>query len=92
VQGGNAVPPLFDRQFERSQLSGLLKAAPTNITVVLGPRSSGKTALLLDMLGEETFAAIINCRSFRSATPDSFVRVSWQNIVALHVGIQVGQH
>lgn len=41
---------MFDRAAERDALETYLARSPTTILVVLGPRSSGKTALLQDVL------------------------------------------
>ena len=40
----------FDREAERKQLETYLKRPPATILVLLGPRSSGKTALLQEVL------------------------------------------
>ena len=43
-------PSFFDREAERNALQSYLRTTPTTIQVLLGPRCSGQTALLQEVL------------------------------------------
>ena len=50
------APRFFGREAESNALKTHLQASPTTILVVLGPRSSGKTALLKAVLSDSVAA------------------------------------
>ena len=50
VLQGDLVTPLFDRESEQQLLQKRLMAKPENILLILGPRSSGKTCLLQEVI------------------------------------------
>ena len=64
VLQGDFVTPLFDRESEQHLLWKRLTAKPENILLILGPRSSGKTRLLQEvMLGLDAPVSWISGRS-----------------------------
>ena len=72
-----AAKTFFNRAEELNRLQRLLSSPPcsTGITVVIGPPSCGKTALVqhyLEGLKQPQPAIYIDCRSEAVSTPDSF--------------------
>ncbi len=64
---------LFNRQHEIQQLESFCMRNPTDILVVLGPRSCGKTAILKSTFAGKKNALYIDCRSIDASSPATFV-------------------
>jgi ABC-type cobalamin/Fe3+-siderophores transport system ATPase subunit len=59
----------------------MFKKQPASITVVLGPRSCGKTTLLKSLLKETPHAVFIDCREIDASTPATFVEALLTSIL-----------
>ncbi|GAX86106.1 hypothetical protein CEUSTIGMA_g13519.t1 [Chlamydomonas eustigma] len=65
---------IFNRTLELEKLKSAVKGDPSQILVVLGPRSCGKTALMSSHFSKRLDAVYINCREFDATTPQYFVK------------------
>ena len=65
--------PMFNRTHELEQLDSVCKKRPSDVLVVLGPRSCGKTATIKSYFADKKNAVYIDCRSIDASTPSSFV-------------------
>eukprot|EP00877_Chromochloris_zofingiensis_P014266 jgi/Chrzof1/9093/Cz03g35240.t1 len=73
----NPSSAVYDRAHNRKQLGALCQRTPRAITVIVGPRSSGKTTLLQDFVRQQGAAqslAYIDCRTIDSSTPTGFAQ------------------
>lgn len=70
--------PLFSREGEREELEDRLRAPPDAVTLLVGPVSCGKTALLNQVVadvrarGQSVFH--VNCRTGAFLTPEEYAR------------------
>ena len=64
---------LFNRQHEIQQLESFCMHNPTDILVVLGPRSCGKTAIIKSYFAGKKNALYIDCRDIDASSPATFV-------------------
>ncbi|GAX78369.1 hypothetical protein CEUSTIGMA_g5811.t1 [Chlamydomonas eustigma] len=65
---------IFNRILELEKLETTVKGDPSQILVVLGPRSCGKTALFSSHFSERQDTLYINCRDFDATIPQDFVK------------------
>ncbi|GAX81148.1 hypothetical protein CEUSTIGMA_g8581.t1 [Chlamydomonas eustigma] len=65
---------IFNRILELEKLESEVKGDPSQILVVLGPRSCGKTALMSSHFSKRWDTVYINCRVFDATTPQYFVK------------------
>lgn len=65
--------PLFNRQHETQQLESFCMHNPTEILVILGPRSCGKTAIIKSCFAGKKNALYIDCRDIDASSPATFV-------------------
>ncbi|GAX81399.1 hypothetical protein CEUSTIGMA_g8830.t1 [Chlamydomonas eustigma] len=65
---------IFNRILELKKLESAVEVDPSQILVVLGPRSCGKTALLSSHFSARRDAVYINCRLFDATTPQDFMK------------------
>lgn len=75
AQADNRRRELFDRASEEHALTSHVKEAPTRILCILGPRNSGKSALVGSCVTEgplEGRAVLYDCRSLITSSPQEF--------------------
>eukprot|EP00877_Chromochloris_zofingiensis_P005864 jgi/Chrzof1/1530/Cz10g11100.t1 len=73
----NPSSAVYDRAHNRKQLGALVQRTPRAITVIVGPRSSGKSTPLQDFVRRQGAAqslAYIDCRIIDASTPTGFAR------------------
>jgi AAA+ ATPase superfamily predicted ATPase len=87
---------LFDRHVEFAALEELVSDAPSSITLVLGPRDSGKTKLMTTFAQRYRLDGVcyIDCRGFRASHPTDFARaLGTKGLPALVTGLpDPGKH
>jgi ATPase domain predominantly from Archaea len=65
-------PEYFNRDSKSSVFTEQLQCCPADITVVLGPRSSGKTRTLREFQQNSDYAVLfLDCRAYDVTTPDA---------------------
>ncbi|KAK9819969.1 hypothetical protein WJX72_004593 [[Myrmecia] bisecta] len=73
--------PIFDRTREQAELAAWLDSEPASVTLVLGPRSAGKTAIMEAYIDSHSDKDIIyiDCRADDVQTPDNFAAALLKN-------------
>jgi len=73
---------IFDREAELDQLRSLQRQRPASVTVVLGPRSCGKTAVLQELFAKQADAVYIDCRGLSRGSPASLIKALLKELAA----------
>lgn len=73
---------IFDREAEHQHLDSLQHTSPARVTVVLGPRSCGKTCLLQDLFAKQRNAVYVDCRAIDATTPAGLIEALLSKLAA----------